>query len=135
MNLLLTKTPVSRIVPLALCIGVGFAVQALNAQTVNVHVSSKSGDRLTRKADLQFVDSKGDGGATFQINDSVKYQKMDGFGASIMEAGLITLNTLPAEKQEEVLRSLFDPQQGAGFTAMKTPIAGPDFQSAGPWYT
>jgi hypothetical protein len=115
MNLLLAKTPVvSRIVPLALCIGFGFSIQALNAQTVKVHVSSKSGDRLTRKADLQFVDSNPDGGATFQINDSVKYQKMDGFGASIMEAGLITLNTLPAEKQEDVLRSLFDLQRERG---------------------
>ena len=52
-----------------------------------------------------------------------------------MEAGLITLNTLPAEKQEEVLRALFDAKEGAGFTAMKTPIGGTDFQSAGPWFT
>ena len=112
MNLLLAKTPVvSRIVLLALCIGFGFSVQALNAQTVKVHVSSKSGDRLTRKADLQFVDSKPDGDATFQINESVKYQKMDGFGASIMEAGLITLNTLPAEKQEDVLARCLIPNR------------------------
>jgi glucosylceramidase len=52
-----------------------------------------------------------------------------------MEAGIITLNTLPPDKQEEVLRALFDVQQGAGYTAMKTPLAGTDFQSAGPWFT
>ena len=52
-----------------------------------------------------------------------------------MEAGLMTLNTLPPEKQEDVLRALFDPKTGAGFTAMKTPLAGTDFQSAGPWFT
>src|SRR3984893_3773988 len=136
MNLPWKKTPpASGIVPLVLCISFGFSAQTLNAQTVKVHVSSKSGDRLTPKADLQFANTTPDGCATFQINDAVKYQKMDGFGASFMEAGLITLNTLPAEKQEEVLRSLFDPQQGAGFTAMKTPIAGTDCQAAGPWYT
>ncbi len=136
MNLFLRKTaPVRRIVPLALCISFGFSAQALNAQTVKIHVSSKAGDRLTRKADVQFADSNPEEGATFQLNDSVQYQKMAGFGASIMEAGLITLNTLPADKQENVLRSLFDPQEGAGFTAMKTPIGGTDFQSAGPWYT
>ena len=33
------------------------------------------------------------------------------------------------------MRALFDPKSGAGYTAMKTPIAGTDFQSAGPWYT
>ncbi|MGB4783282.1 MAG: hypothetical protein WAQ77_01095, partial [Candidatus Acidiferrum sp.] len=136
MSLLLRRPqPAALIVLLVLCFSFGFSAQELNAQTVKVHVSSKAGDRLTPKVDLQFTDAKPTVGATFQINDSVKYQKMDGFGASLMEAGIITLNTLPADKQEEVLRSLFDPKDGAGFTAMKTPIAGTDFQSAGPWYT
>ena len=105
------------------------------AQTVKLHVSSKAGDRLTAKPDLQFSDSKPSYGANVQINGDVKLQKIDGFGASIMEAGIMTLNTLPADKQEEVLRALFDPQAGAGYTAMKTPVAGTDFQSAGRWYT
>ena len=106
-----------------------------HAQTVKLHVSSKAGDRLTAKPDLQFTDTKPASADTFEINDAVKLQRIDGFGASIMEAGIITLNTLPAEKQEEVLRALIDPQAGAGYTAMKTPVAGTDFQSAGPWYT
>ncbi len=115
----------------ALCI----SCAAITAQTVKIHVSSKAGDRLSAKADLQFSETKASAGNTFEINDAVEYQKIDGFGASIMEAGLITLNTLPAEKQEEVLRSLFDAKEGAGYTAMKTPIAGTDFQSAGPSFT
>jgi glucosylceramidase len=108
---------------------------AINGQTVKLHVSSKAGDRISAKPDAQFSEATGALGATFEIDDSAKLQKMDGFGASIMEAGLMTLNTLPAEKQEEVLKALFDPQEGSGYTAMKTPIAGTDFQSAGPWYT
>lgn len=120
---------------LLLCLALFLGAPALNAQTVKIHVSSKGGDRLAAKADLQFAESKPAEGTSFQVNESVKYQKIDGFGASIMEGGIITLNTLPADKQEDVLRSLFDPQEGAGFTAMKTPIAGTDFQSAGPWYT
>lgn len=111
-----------------------FLATALNAQTVKLHVSSKSGDRLSAKADVRFADVKPTG-ITFEIDDTKKYQKIDGFGASFMEAGIMTLNTLPAEKQEEVLRALFDPKVGAGYTAMKTPIAGTDFQAAGPWYT
>lgn len=107
----------------------------LAAQTVKLYVSSKAGDRLARKPDLQFVFAKLATNTGFLINDATKYQTMDGFGASLMEGGIITLNTLPAEKQEEVLRAIFDPAQGAGFNAMKTPIAGTDFQSAGPWYT
>ncbi len=106
----------------------------LDAQTVKLHVSSKAGDRLSAKPDAQFGDSK-PSGITFEVDDTKKYQKIDGFGASIMEAGIMTLNTLPAEKQEAVLRALFDPKEGAGYTAMKTPLAGTDFQSAGPWFT
>ena len=142
----------------------GMSARAALAQTVKVHVSSNGGDRLTQKPDVQFYESEDAGGAssqvnghgnaqanahdkvrgnalvdpqanTFQVNDAVRYQKMDGFGASIMEAGLMTLNTLPADRQEEVLRALFDAKDGAGFTAMKTPLAGTDFQSAGPWFT
>ncbi len=100
------------------------------AQMVKIHVSSKAGDRLSPKPDMQFTDAKLAEGSRFEVNDAVEYQKIDGFGASIMEAGLITLNTLPADKQEEVLRTLFDAEEGAGYTAMKTPIAGTDFQLA-----
>ena len=120
---------------LAMLLFCSCALPGVRGQTVKLYVSSKAGDRLSSKPDLQFAESNVTPGATFEINDAVKLQKIDGFGASIMEAGIITLNTLPADKQEEVLRALFDPKEGAGFTAMKTPIAGTDFQSAGPWYT
>src|SRR5437899_12089680 len=77
------------------------------AQTVKLHISSKAGDRLSAKPDLQFNDSKFASGATFEINDAVKLQQIDGFGASIMEAGIMTLNTLPAAEQESVVPGLF----------------------------
>jgi glucosylceramidase len=106
------------------------------AQKVKVWVSSNGGDRMAAKEDREFGAAGGGAAkATFSINGAVKHQRMEGFGASIMEAGLMTLNTLPGEKQEEVLRALFDAKEGAGFTAMKTPLAGTDFQSAGPWFT
>jgi len=85
MTLLLRRTqPAALFVPLVLCFSCGFSAQALNAQTVKVHVSSKAGDRLTPKADLQFTDAKPTIGATFQINDSVKYQKMDGLVSALL---------------------------------------------------
>src|SRR5262252_798538 len=111
------------------------AAATTHGQTAKVYVSSQAGDRLSAKAELKFTDSKPARSASFEINDAVRLQKIDGFGASFMEAGLMTLNTLPADKQEEVLRALFDAKDGAGFTAMKTPLAGTDFQSAGPWFT
>jgi glucosylceramidase len=105
------------------------------AQEVKFVVSAKAGDRLTAKPSVAFgAFGKGDA-ITFHIDDEVRYQKIDGFGASFLEAGMICINSLPAKKQEEVFRSLFDFHEGAGFSAMKTVIAGTDFMSAGPWYT
>jgi glucosylceramidase len=122
-----------------LCISLALAFVCtgvtVKGQTVKLYVSSKAGDRLAAKRDARFSYEKATTGHIFRIDDSVKHQTIAGFGASFMEAGLIVLNTLPADQQEEVLRALFDEKDGAGFTAMKTPLGGTDFQSAGPWFT
>jgi glucosylceramidase len=117
----------------ALCICA--CATTLTAQTVKIYASSKAGARLTPQADLAFGAQAAGSGPTFTVDDSKQLQTIHGFGASIMEAGIMTLNTLPPEKQEDLLRSLFDATNGAGFTAMKTPLAGTDFQSNGPWFT
>jgi len=104
-------------------------------QEVKVTVSSKAGDRLTAKAPLQFETAGKPSASSFEIDVAVTDQKIDGFGGSLMEAGLICLNDLAPAGQEEVLQKLFDADKGAGFTAMKTEIAATDFASAGPWYT
>jgi glucosylceramidase len=106
-----------------------------SSQTVNLFVSSEAGDRISAKPDRQFSDGQNTGTPTFEVNDAVNYQTIDGFGASLLEAGLVVLNALPPDQQERVLRSLFDLKEGSGFSAMKTEIAATDFQSAGPWYT
>jgi glucosylceramidase len=98
-------------------------------------VSSKDGDRLSDKPAVRFEAGESGQAATFRVDDSVTHQTIAGFGASFLEAGLICINSLPPAKQEKVFESLFDPVRGAGFSAMKTPLAGTDFMSAGPWYT
>ncbi|MGH9612090.1 MAG: hypothetical protein ACRD4P_03310, partial [Bryobacteraceae bacterium] len=105
------------------------------AQQVSIILSSNAGDRLTPKPAIHFAREATDQSAAFYIDGSRTDQTMLGFGASILEAGLICLNALEPAKQEEVLRKLFDPSTGAGFSAMKTTIAGTDFMSAGHWYT
>ena len=105
-------------------------------QEVRLIVSSQAGDRLSAKPSLRFEEKQpSKSGTVFQIDDAVALQKIDGFGASFQEAGLICLNALDPSEQEKVLEALFDPEHGAGFSAMKTVIAATDFMSAGPWYT
>ena len=83
------------------------------AQTVKVYVSSKAGDRIAAKPDLQFSDAKPQ---RRNVPDQRrgKIPEIHGFGASIMEAGMIVLNTLPADKQEEVLRAFSISRQALG---------------------
>ena len=113
----------------SLCVGL------VAARDVTVHITSKAGDRITAKAPLHFQPAKSAGAISFRIDDTASLQHMDGFGATFLEAGMMCLNTLPKPQQDAVLRALFDPIHGAGFSAMKTPIAGTDFMSAGGWYT
>jgi glucosylceramidase len=105
------------------------------AQNVHIYVSSEAGDRLAAKPQLRFEPGSDSGSAGFEIDDSIVFQRMDGFGASLLEAGLMVLNDLAPADQESVLRALFDPEEGAGFSAMKTVLASTDFMSAGPFYT
>jgi glucosylceramidase len=107
---------------------------AAPAQDVRVYVTSQAGDRIATKPPVRFTNAVA-GGPTFRIDETVRDQEIVGFGASFLEAGMICLSSLDSAHQEQVLQALFDPENGAGFSAMKTVIAATDFQSAGPYYT
>jgi glucosylceramidase len=111
---------------------------SLPAVEVTVHISSKSGDRIAAKADIPLQKAAASARvADFRIDDDAAHrrQRMDGFGATFLEAGMICLRALDKPRQDALLAALFDPAKGAGFSAMKTPIGGTDFMSAGGWYT
>src|SRR5437868_4758236 len=107
---------------------------AAGAQEMRVYVTSQAGDRLSAKPALHFTSGTA-GRSGFRIDEKVRDQELIGFGASFLESGTICLNSLDSEKQERVLQALFDSEKGAGFTAMKTDIAGSDEMPAGPFYT
>jgi len=120
--------------PVALSLTLACAAAPLTlAQEARLFVSSRAGDRLTEKPAVRFAPARS-GPATFRLDPSVTHQTIVGFGASFLEAGMVCLNSLEPVQQEAVLRALFDPETGAGFSAMKTAIAATDFMSAGPWY-
>lgn len=103
--------------------------------SVSVYSSSLSGDRLARKDDILFSKASGGDGEVILIDENTRYQKIEGFGATFNEAGMICLNSLQPVSRDSVLSALFDPQNGAGYSAMKSPVAACDFASAGPWYS
>src|SRR5512146_995169 len=105
----------------------------LPAQDVRLVVSSSAGDRITEKPALRFKPGA-PAAPSITIDETKRFQTMEGFGATFNEAGLISLNKLPASEQERVLKSLFDEKEGAGYTLMKSPLAACDFSAAGSMY-
>ncbi|HYK47954.1 MAG TPA: hypothetical protein VEV83_22405, partial [Parafilimonas sp.] len=103
--------------------------------SVSVYVSSLAGDRLAKKPDIHFSRRENVSLPVIKVDDKIRYQKIEGFGATFNEAGMICLNALRVEDRAKVLQSLFDSVAGAGFSVMKSPIAACDFASAGPWYS
>jgi glucosylceramidase len=102
---------------------------------ITVYSSSQEGDRLTQQPALKFTELKSSSLPEITINEDKVFQRMDGFGATFNEAGMICLNSLAPEAKEKVLESLFSHDSGAGYTLMKSPMAACDFASAGPWFS
>lgn len=103
---------------------------------VKIYTSSRAGDRLKRVSDKQFTSNKNSAlSPIITVDENTVFQKIEGFGATFNEAGMICIRSLSPKAQKQLFRSLFDSVQGAGYTLMKSPIAACDFASAGPWYS
>jgi glucosylceramidase len=64
---------------------------------------------------------------TLTIDPTTKHQKIDGFGGAMTETSAWLLSRLPDDVREAALRSLFDPQTGAGLGYVRLPIGASDF--------
>ena len=97
--------------------------------TARLVVSSLAGSRLSPGAnEVQWRHSR-DGQSNLTgvaVDPNITYQKIDGFGASLLQSGAIALSALPDRQQDEVMRALFHPKDGAGFSLAKVAIAGCD---------
>ncbi len=102
---------------------------------IQVYSSSQDGDRLSKKADARFIPDRNTQLPVIKVDEGTRFQKIDGFGASFNEAGMICINSLSTKVQDNIFKTLFDADSGAGYTIMKSPIAACDFASAGPWYS
>jgi len=112
-----------------------FQCQTSHNTAITVYTSSADGDRLTRKEGALFTVDRESTLPVIKVDTAIRFQKIDGFGATFNEAGMICLNSLSREARDGVLKMLFEPDSGAGYNLMKSPIAACDFASAGPWYT
>jgi glucosylceramidase len=63
------------------------------------------------------------------VNDAVKYQTIDGFGASLTDSSAYLIgHYLNSTERTNVLKDLFDPNTGIGLTYLRQPMGSSDFR-------
>lgn len=65
---------------------------------------------------------------TIIVNDKVKYQRIDGFGASLTDSSAWLLwNKLTESQRAAALEMLFSPDKGIGLSVLRQPMGASDF--------
>ena len=65
---------------------------------------------------------------TITVNDSVSYQQIDGFGASLTDSSAWLLwNKLTEAQRKEAVEMLFSPRKGIGLSVVRQPMGASDF--------
>lgn len=66
------------------------------------------------------------------VDDSKTYQTMDGFGAALTDSSAwLLMKAMSEAARESLLRDLFHPTEGIGFSVLRLPIGASDFTVSG----
>jgi glucosylceramidase len=96
--------------------------------SIQVYRSSEElHESLLEKASLQFSKERA-ATLTITVDDTVKYQEIDGFGASLSESSAWLLKRKLNDAQRmEALQMLFDRKKGIGLSMLRQPMGASDF--------
>ena len=92
-----------------------------------VRTAQGIGERLSNQAPLAFTNEPAPDVASITVDDGTRFQTIEGFGGAFTEAAAVTLYKMPPEKQAEILKAYFDPQDGHGYALCRTHINSCDF--------
>ncbi len=92
-----------------------------------VESSEEEHETLQEKPALTFGASRTPN-LTITVNDAVKYQQIDGFGASLTDSSAwLIWNKLTEAQRKEALQMLFSPTKGIGLSILRQPMGASDF--------
>ncbi len=101
-----------------------------NSYTIDVYQTSQSGDNLTLLPSKEGEEDRTDvKKLRLTLNPDKIFQKIIGFGASFTESSAWNLATVPESTRKEVLKRLFSPSEGAGFSLTRTHINSSDYSN------
>lgn len=110
-------------------------IQRVSGQTGNhadVYLTAKDTGQRLAKTDQVEMDASSPVSEKEEyifVNPAKTFQTIGGTGGALTDASAETFYKLPADKQQEILRACFDPQNGIGYTLGRTHIHGCDFSS------
>ena len=96
-----------------------------------VEVTVTTGDRtklLSREANLYFAEPSAGAIATIDVDPTVTYQKIVGFGAALSDASAwLIQNKLTPPRRDSLLQELFGRDPGVGFSFVRVDMGASDF--------
>jgi glucosylceramidase len=101
-----------------------------STQNVKIHIYESTeapGDILQEQPPISFGVERAPQ-LTIFVNDALRYQTIDGFGASLTDSSAWLLaNKLTDAQRKDLFRQLFDPVQGIGLNLLRQPMGASDF--------
>ncbi len=83
---------------------------------------------LERQEDVSFGRAADPETLTVAVDDGVRYQRMEGFGASLTDSSAwLIANRLSERQREELMKLLFDHEAGIGISYLRLPMGASDF--------
>jgi len=87
---------------------------------------------LQPQSAVRFTKGGSNSGLVITVNESTKYQQMDGFGASLSDSSAwVVTNKLTAAQQSSLWQSLFNSSDGIGISFLRQPMGATDFSASG----
>jgi glucosylceramidase len=97
-----------------------------------VETTADRGKLLQPQPDATLATGGSATGPVITINDSTKFQQIDGFGASLTDsAAWLVANKLTPSQQSALWQSLFSPSAGIGISFLRQPMGATDFSASG----
>jgi glucosylceramidase len=99
---------------------------------ISVYLTAKNtGQHLAKTADLGFVamPQPTEQEQCIFVDSAKTFQTLLGIGGALTDASAETFYKLPKDKQQEIMRAYFDPENGIGYSLGRTHIHSCDFSS------
>jgi glucosylceramidase len=105
------------------------APMAASVSTVEVWLTTGDGHtKLQRQPDISLTPGTGSNSLQIQVDESIEYQQMDGFGAALTDSSAwLISNTLDVTQTTNLMNKLFSPTEGIGISYLRLPMGASEF--------